>query len=59
MWWEMGIWIIHSSPLMPLSWIVKGKRLSMFVLSVNLSTRRLVHPLIATDLPTRERDGNQ
>ena len=25
MWWEMGIWIIHSSPLMPLSWIVKGE----------------------------------
>ena len=25
MWWEMGIWIIHSSPLMPLFWIVKGE----------------------------------
>lgn len=55
----MGIWIIHLSSLMILSWIAKRKRLSLFVLSVYLSTRRLVYSLTATDLPTRKRDGNQ
>lgn len=55
----MGIWIIHLSSLMILSWIAKRETTQSVRPVVYLSTRRLVHPLTATDLPTRKRNGNQ